>query len=118
MVQRAVIVIPPDLSLDSLYAKERIDYALDRGYQLAAVVRDWSEVDVNLALNTAQIVIVARSVYPDRECVTQQITPPGRTTNNRGDRYAQQTPAQRFLDATAERWSNEFSAWLLPHPGE
>lgn len=111
MVQRAVIVIPPQLSLDSLYARECITYALDRGYQLAAIVRDWNDVDI---INAAQTVIVARSVYPGRECATQRIIPPPRTANSRSDRYASQTPAQRFLDATAERWSNEFTAWLLP----
>jgi hypothetical protein len=114
VVQRAVIVIPPELSLDSLYARERIDYALDRGYQLAAVVRDWADVDASLALNAAQVVIVARSVYPGREHVTERILPPDRSTNSRNDRYDPQTPAQRFLDATAERWTNEFNSWLIP----
>jgi hypothetical protein len=127
VVQRAVIFIPPEISLDSPYAKQRINYALDRGYQLAAVVRDWSDVDESLARNTAQTVIVASSVYC-RESVTQRIAPHGpaadrpparSTANYRGDRYTQQTPAERFLEATAERWTNEFADWLLPkHPGE
>lgn len=107
----AIILIPPDLSLDSPYARECISYVLNRGDQLAAIVRDWNDVDV---ISPAQTVIVARSVYPGSECATQRITPLGRTANSRSDRYPKQTPAQRFLNATAERWSNEFTAWLLP----
>jgi hypothetical protein len=59
----AVIFIPPNLSLDSLYAEECIAYVISRGYQLAAIVRDWADVDTSLIIGTAQVVIVARNEH-------------------------------------------------------
>ncbi len=59
----AVIFIPPDLSLDSLYAEECIAYVVERGYCLAAIFRTWADVDASLILNTAQVVVVARNEH-------------------------------------------------------
>lgn len=60
---RAVIFVPPGLSLDGHYAAQCVAYVLNRGYQLAAIFRDWGEVDAFLSLNGAQVVVVARGEH-------------------------------------------------------
>jgi hypothetical protein len=59
----AVIFVPPTLSLDGLYTRECISYVLGRGYQLAAIIRDWGQIDRMLQAGRAGVVVVAREEH-------------------------------------------------------
>ncbi len=59
----AVIFVPPTLSLDGIYIRDCISYALARGYQLAAIVRDWQQIDRMLRTGRAGVVVVAREEH-------------------------------------------------------
>ncbi|GGN40605.1 hypothetical protein FHR83_006999 [Actinoplanes campanulatus] len=60
MVIAAVIFIPPSISLDSIYATQCVEYALQRGYRLTAIIREWSVVEHYLCSGSAMVVVVAR----------------------------------------------------------
>jgi hypothetical protein len=63
MRDSAVIFVPPTLSLDGIYAQNCISYALGRGYQLAAVIRDWRQIDQMLQDGRAGVVVVGRGEH-------------------------------------------------------
>jgi hypothetical protein len=67
MRDSAVIFVPPTLSLDGIYAQECILYVLNRGYQLAAVIRDWRQIDRMLQDGRAGVVVVGRGKHGSGE---------------------------------------------------
>jgi hypothetical protein len=82
----AVIFVPSTLSLDGAYAQECITYALDRGYQLAAIERDWRRIDRMLQEGRAGVVVVGRERHtacPASEEVTQKVRANGPFTDDR-----------------------------------
>jgi hypothetical protein len=86
MRDSAVIYVPPTISLDGLYTQERISYALGRGYQLAAVERDWRKIERMLREGLASVVVVAREqhrVCEERAETTRVIASDGPFTEDR-----------------------------------
>jgi hypothetical protein len=76
----AAVYVPPDISNDTAFAVEGVEYIQHRGYTFGGIFRETADMDKALRLGAVDVVVFARSRHANghtwpAECVDEKTRP-------------------------------------------